>query len=161
MESTSTVIYATTEGKKKLERRLEELVSRRASVADTIREAREFGDLKENAEYAAAREAQTNLEDEIASIKERLSLIKLFSYSKADTKCVSVGTRVKIEDIATKKTYEWTITGVIENDPEKFFISNEAPLGKALIGKKVGEVIEIIKPIGKVKYKILSIKAGA
>jgi len=154
-------IFATTQGKKSYEERLEMLISRRVEVADKIRVAREFGDLKENAEYAAAREEQSNLEDEIASIKEKLPFIKLFSYAKADTSCVNVGTRVQIEEIATKKKQEWTITGIIENDPENFFISNESPLGKALLGRKVGETIEIIKPAGKFKYKVLKISPGA
>jgi len=160
MENSAPVIYATVEGKKKLEKRLEILISQRSDAADKIRVAREFGDLKENAEYAAAREEQSNLEDEIASIKEKLPQIKTFSYAKADTKIVNVGTRVRIEEVGKKKTQEWIITGVIENDPENFYISNEAPLGKALIGRSVGDVVEINKPAGKFKYRILKISAG-
>ena len=155
------IIYVTAHGKKMLETRLGELVSQREHVAAEIREAREFGDLKENAEYAAAREKQSNLEYEILGIREKLTSLMSFSYAKADTSCVNVGTRVKIEEVGTKKAHEWVITGVIENDPEKFYISNEAPLGKALIGKKVGETVEIIKPMGKVKYKIIKISTGA
>lgn len=155
------VIYATAEGKRNFERKLEELVSRRADIAEQIKEAREFGDLKENAEWAAAREAQTNLEEEIASIKEKLPLVKLFNYAKADTKTVNVGTRVKLENATTKKSEEWVITGVIENDPEKGYISNETPLAKALLGKKQGEIIEIKMPAGKIKYKVVKISSGA
>ena len=154
-------IYATTHGKKMLEVRLEELVSRREEVAHKIREAREFGDLKENAEYAAAREEQSNLEDEIASIKEKLPLLKIFSYTKCDTSAVNLGTRVKIQEVGSTRTLEWIITGVIENYPEKKYISNESPLGKELLGKKVGETVEIHKPAGKSKYKIVNISAGA
>ena len=154
-------IYATMQGKKMLEVRLDELVSRREEVAQKIREAREFGDLKENAEYAAAREEQSNLEDEIASIKEKLPVLKIFSYSKCDTSAVNLGTRVKIQEVGTAKTLEWIITGVIENDPGNKYISNESPLGKELLGKKVGEVVEIHKPAGKTRYKIVSISAGA
>ena len=154
-------IFATQAGKKILEQRLEELVSRREDVAHKIREAREFGDLKENAEYAAAREEQSNLEDEIASIKEKLPNLKIFSYTKCDTSAVHLGTRVKIQEVGGKKTLEWVITGVIENDPEKFFIANEAPMGKALLGKKVGDIVEIHMPAGKVKFKVVGISAGA
>ena len=151
------IIYATTEGKKTLEAKLEELISLRASIAEQIKDAREFGDLKENVEYAAAREAQVNLEEEISDIKNKLSTIKLFSYSKADTSAVNVGCRVKIENQISKKTEEWIITGVIENNPEKGYVSNETPLGKALLGSKKGDVVEIKMPAGKVKYKILNI----
>jgi len=154
-------VYVTLEGRKILEQRLADLIANRRSVADKIRVAREFGDLKENAEYAAAREEQSNLENEIISIQEKLVQVKLFSYSKADTNAVNLGTRVKIEEVGTKRAQEWTITGVIENDPSRFLISNEAPLGKALLGKKEGDIVEIIKPTGKVKYKIIKISAGA
>jgi transcription elongation factor GreA len=155
------VIYATAHGKKVLEKRLEELISKREEVAHKICEARELGDLKENAEYAAAREEQSNLEDEIAGIHEKLPILKMFSYSKVDTSCVNIGARVQIEDVSTKKKQEWTITGVIENDPENSYISNEAPLGKLLLGKKVGDIVEIFTPIGKNRYKIVKISAGA
>ncbi|MDR0461959.1 MAG: transcription elongation factor GreA [Christensenellaceae bacterium] len=153
-------IYVTTKGKKILEDRLAELISQREGVATKIREAREFGDLKENAEYAAAREEQANLEDEIATIKEKLPVLKMFSYAKADTSKVSIGSTVEIAE-GTKKSQKWTITGVIENDPSNFYISNEAPLGKNLIGKKVGDTVEIHTPVGSHKYKIIKITAGA
>ena len=154
------VIYVTTKGRKMLETRLEELISQREDVARKIREAREFGDLKENAEYAAAREAQANLEDEIATVQTRLQNIKVFSYAKADTSRVSIGTRVTIQEVAGKKMQEWIITGVIENDPSSSYISNEAPLGKNLLGKVVGDVVEIHTPAGAIKYKVMKIAAG-
>ena len=160
MEQNTIAVYVTAQGKKMLEGRLDELVSRREEVAAKIREAREFGDLKENAEYAAAREAQSNLEDEIASIKDKMPFLKMFSYQKCDTSAVNMGTRVKVEEISTKKTLEWVITGVIENDPANNYISNESPLGKALFGRKVGEIVEIHKPTGNSKYKIVKISAG-
>ena len=156
-----TQIFVTTQGKKMLESRLAELISQREEAAGKIREAREFGDLKENAEYAAAREAQSNMEDEIASIQGKLPNLKLFSYAKADTSRVNVGTRVKIEQVGSKKTQEWTITGVIENDPQNFFISNEAPLGRVLLGRVVGDIVEIHTPAGRTKYKIVKISTGA
>ena len=155
------IVYVTAKGKKILEARLEELIAQREEVANSIREAREYGDLKENAEYAAAREAQANLEDEIASIQFKLQNLKMFSYAKADTNKVGVGSKVKIQEIGGKKVQEWTITGVIENDPSNFYISNEAPLGKSLLGKAVGETVEINTPSGVHKYKVVSISAGA
>ena len=154
-------IYATTAGKKILEARLDALIALREEVATKIREAREFGDLKENAEYAAAREEQSNLENEIASIREKLPMLKIFTYAKCDTSAVNLGTRVKIQEVGSSKTQEWTVTGVIENDPAKGYISNESPLGRELLGRKVGEVVEIHLPAGKSKYKIVNINAGA
>jgi len=158
----ASTIFVTAKGKKILENRLEELVGSRARVAEDIRVAREFGDLKENSEYAAAREAQANLENEIAEITAQLNNLKVFNYAKVDTSKVNIGTKVKIqEQSGAKKTQEWIITGVIESDPSNFYISNEAPLGKALLGKVVGDVIEIRTATTAHKYKIVSISAGA
>jgi len=160
MEGMENIIYVTTKGKRLLENRLEELIAHRDYTAQDIREAREFGDLKENAEYAAAREAQSNLEDEIASIQLKLDSLKVFSYAKADTSCVNIGTKVSIQEVGGKKAQDWIITGIVENDPSKFYISNEAPLGKSLLGKKVGEVVEIHTPNGVTKYKVVKISTG-
>ena len=154
------IVYATTEGKKKLELKLQDLIAKRAEVAAQIKIAREFGDLKENAEYASAREAQNNLETEIGEIEATLPRIKLFSYSKADTKAVNIGTKVKLEDIAKKKNVEYTITGVLESDITSGKLSNESPIGSALLGKRVGEQVDIKIPAGKIKYKVLKITHG-
>jgi len=155
------IVYVTIKGKKMLEDRRAELIAQREGVAQNIREARNFGDLKENAEYDAAREEQANLEAEIASITEKLQNIKVFTYAKADTSCVNIGTCVEIGEVGGKKTLKWTITGVVENDPGNFYISNEAPLGKSLLGKKVGDIVEVHTPAGTHKYKVVKISAGA
>lgn len=152
------IVYATADGKKKLEQKLKDLIAKRADIAEQIKTAREFGDLKENAEYAAAREAQNNLEMEIDDIEAMLPKIKVFSYAKADTSAVNIGTRVKLE--SGKKTVEYTITGVLESDISRGYLSNESPIGCALIGKKAGEEVEIKIPAGKTKYKILKITNG-
>ena len=155
------VMYATTEGKKKLEAELTELVSRRSSIAEQIKEAREFGDLKENAEYAAAREAQNNLEIRINEVEAILQHLKIFSYKTADTSCVNLGTTVLVENVQTKKQESYVITGFMEYDIEKNYISNESPKGKALLGKKVGEIAIIKTPMAQTQLKILKItKAG-
>jgi len=154
------IVYATADGRKKLEQKLAELIARRAEVAGQIKIAREFGDLKENAEYAAAREAQNNLETEIGEIETTLPRIKLFSYAKADTSAVNIGTRVKLENIANKKTIEYTITGVLESDIASGKLSNESPIGSSLLGKRVGEQVDIKVPAGKIKYKVLKITNG-
>lgn len=150
-------VYATLEGKKNLEKRLEELVAKRAEIAEQIKVAREFGDLRENAEYAAAREAQNNLEMEISEIEEMLPNIKIFSYSKADTAVVNLGTRVTVEVVGKKTKADFVITGVLESDINNGYVSNQSPIGKALLGKKVGDEVEIKVPAGRMKYKILSI----
>jgi transcription elongation factor GreA len=156
----NSIVYATAEGKKKLELKLQDLIAKRAEVAGQIKIAREFGDLKENAEYASAREAQNNLETEISEIEATIPRIKLFSFAKADTSSVNIGTKVKLEDIAKKKTIEYTITGVLESDITVGKLSNESPIGSALMGKKVGEQVEIKVPAGKIKYKVLKISNG-
>jgi len=158
MENT---IYATAEGKKKLEQKREELISRRTGVSKQISESREFGDLKENAEYAAAREAQNNLEMEIDGIEAMLPRIKIFSYARANTDAVNVGTRVKLEVFPNKKTVEYVITGTLESDISKGFLSNESPIGSALLGRKKGDEVEVKIPAGKMRYKVLSITNGA
>lgn len=156
----SAIIYATSEGKKKLEKKLEGLISSRAEIAEQIKVAREFGDLKENAEYAAAREAQNLLETEISNIEDMLTRVKTFSYAKADITKVNIGTRVKLENVASKAVVEYVITGVLESDIERGYLSNESPIGSALLGKKVKDEVEVKVPAGKIKYKVVKISAG-
>lgn len=154
------VVYATAEGRKKLEQKLQALIAKRAEVAGQIKIAREFGDLKENAEYAAAREAQNNLETEIGEIEVILPRIKLFNYAKVDTSAVNVGTRISLENISNKQKVDYTITGILESDITVGRLSNESPIGSALLGKKVGEEVEVKVPAGKIKYRILKITNG-
>ena len=154
------VVYATVDGRKKLELKLQNLIAKRAEVAEQIKIAREFGDLKENAEYAAAREAQNNLEMEIDGIEVMLPKIKVFNYAKVDTSVVNIGTRVKLENVSNKNVVEYTITGILESDISNGFLSNESPIGSALIGKKVKDEVEIKVPAGKIKYRILKISNG-
>jgi len=154
------IVYATADGKKKLEKKLEDLIAKRAEVAESIKTAREFGDLKENAEYAAAREAQNNLEMEISSINDMLPRIKTFTYAKADTSAVNIGTRVKLEQSPGKKAVEYTITGILESDISAGLLSNQSPIGSALLGKKVGDEVEVKVPAGKIKYKVMKITNG-
>ena len=154
------VVYATSDGRKKLEQKLQSLIAKRAEIAANIKEAREFGDLKENAEYAAAREAQNNLEMEITGIEVMLPKIKLFNYAKADTSAVNIGTRVKLENVSNKNVVEYVITGILESDIANGYLSNESPIGSALMGKKVKDEVEVKVPAGKIKYKILKITNG-
>ena len=143
----------TAEGKKELEIELVELKSRRGSVADKISDARDFGDLSENAEYDAAREEQGLLESRIAEIEDILlnaDLIKGGSKTK-----VSLGSKVELK--TGSKSVVYTIVGPVEADPIEGKISNESPSGEAVYGKKVGDSATITTPKATVTYKIVSI----
>jgi len=153
-----TTVYATSASKKEIEKRLEDLIAKRGEIATMIRESREFGDLKENAEYAAAREAQNNLETEINEIQAMIPMIKLFSYAKAPTDVVGLGSKVEVQAGTIKAVF--VITGILDTCIENGYVSNVSPIGSALIGKKKGDEVEVKVPAGKTKYKILSIKAG-
>ena len=150
--------YVTVVGEKKLKDELAELMSKRSDIAYQIKEAREFGDLKENAEYAAAREAQNNLEIRVKEVEALLQNLTIFSYKTADTSAVNLGTSVLVENMNTKKKETYVITGFMEFDIEKNYISNESPKGKALLGKKVGEIAIIKTPASQISLKILKIE---
>lgn len=150
--------YVTVVGEKKLKDELAELMSKRSDIAYQIKEAREFGDLKENAEYAAAREAQNNLEIRVKEVEALLQNLTIFSYKTADTSAVNLGTSVLVENMNTKKRETYVITGFMEFDIEKNYISNESPKGKALLGKKVGEIAIIKTPASQISLKILKIE---
>ena len=140
-------------GKKELEAELAELKSRRGAIADKISDARDFGDLSENAEYDAAREEQGLLESRIAEIEDILlnaDLIKGGSKTK-----VSLGSKVELK--TGNKTTTYTIVGPVEADPLEGKVSNESPIGEAVYGKKVGDSATITTPKGSVTYKIVSI----
>lgn len=143
----------TAEGKKELELELEELKSRRGEVADKISEARDFGDLSENAEYDAAREEQGLLETRIADIEEILTNADII---KATSK-TTVGLGSKVELKTGSKTFTYTIVGPVEADPIEGRISNESPIGMALYGKKVDDKVTIETPKGDISYTIVSL----
>ncbi|OYX41060.1 transcription elongation factor GreA [Candidatus Saccharibacteria bacterium 32-49-12] len=143
----------TLDGKQELEKELAELKSRRGEVADKIAEARDFGDLSENAEYDAAREEQGLLETRIAEIEDIINNADIIK-SSGNGK-VSLGSRVELESKGKKTTY--IIVGPVEADPLAGRISNESPIGSALFGKKVGDSITIDTPKGDVSYTITDI----
>ena len=148
-------IYVTVAGKKKLEDRLNFLISRRAGITEQIRIAREYGDLRENAEYAAAREDQNNLESEIEEIKANLANLKVFSYAKAPTDKVGIGSKVTVE--VNKRVVSFVITGTIESDLDTGYLSYLSPIGRALMDAKVGSVVTAVVPAGKINYTIKDI----
>ncbi len=152
-------IYITLEGKKEKEERLEYLKTvRRPEVLEKLKTAREYGDLSENSEYDAARAEQGRVESEINMIEETLRQAKIVDSSELANDVVRVGSTVKVLDEEIGETEEYKIVGVIESDPDRGWISNASPIGKALIGKKKGQTATIVTPNGSYDLKIVSIK---
>lgn len=143
----------TAEGKKELENELASLVARRGDVADKIAEARDFGDLSENAEYDAAREEQGLLETRIAEIEEILNNADIIKGGRKKT--IDLGSKVELH--TDGKTVTYTIVGPVEANPLEGKISNESPIGTALFGKKVDDDVTITTPRGSVTYKVAEI----
>lgn len=149
----------TEDGLRKLQEQLDYLVGvRRNEVAHKIEVARGFGDLSENAEYDEAKKEQGQLEDEIARLTKVISTAVVVSDSEISTDKVSVGITVKLEDVNTGDIFEYSIVGAEEADPYEDKISNESPVGAALMGATVGAVLDIEVPMGMLKYKVLEIK---
>lgn len=145
----------TAEGKAELEKELEELKARRSVIAEKIANARDYGDLSENAEYDAAREEQGQVEGRIGDIEEILQNSTLISHPTS-VSSVQVGTTVTLETNGKKVSYQ--IVGPVEADPLEGKISNESPIGSALMGKKLGDVAETETPKGTISYKVLGIE---
>jgi transcription elongation factor GreA len=143
----------TLEGKKELEKELVTLKARRGAVAEKISEARDFGDLSENAEYDAAREEQGLLETRIAEIEDIVNNADIIKASRKQT--IDLGSRVELK--TGGKAVNYTIVGPVEANPLEGKISNESPIGVALFGKKVGDSAIITTPKGSVTYKIAQI----
>ncbi len=158
-------VILTPDGYKKLQAEIEELsTTRRREVAERIRIAREFGDIAENAEYDSAKNDQAHLEARIAMLEERLKNARVVTRKEitAAQKSgeVSVGTKVKLKDMSSNKTVEYHVVGSAEANPAELKLSNESPVGKAIMGHKKGEVVEAPTPRGARKFKIMEIKAA-
>jgi transcription elongation factor GreA len=143
----------TVEGKKELEIELKGLKGRRGEIADKIAEARDFGDLSENAEYDVAREEQGLVETRIAEIEDILKNAEIIKNSSKST--IALGSKVEIK--MGKKQFIYTIVGPVEADPLEGRISDESPIGEALFGKKIGDKAVISTPKGNVTYEIVSV----
>lgn len=142
-------------GKGELEQELAELKARRGAIANKIADARDYGDLSENAEYDSAREEQAQVESRIADIEDILKNATIIK-PKNGGSTVRIGNTVELKN--NGKTVTYTIVGPVEADPLEGKISNESPIGEALMGKKVNESIVIETPKGKVTYKVQAIK---
>lgn len=155
-----TKTFLTPQGKKELEEKLEYYKKvRRQEVAKAIGEAREFGDLSENAEYDAAKNEQAMLEQEILELEAKLRDSVVINQDKIDTSKVSIGCFVKLYDETFEEEVEYQIIGSTESNPLKGLISNESPVGKALLNARVGDVVSVVTPAGVNKLKILDIRA--
>ena len=153
------VEYLTKEEFKAKQERLNYLKTvARIEVANKIEVARSFGDISENAEYDAAREEEAILEQEIIQIEETLRNASIISKVKVDSSKVGVGATVEVYDMGFEENLTFRIMGSIESDPLSGKISNESPMGKALLGKEKGDVVEVSTPAGVQKYKILNIE---
>ena len=149
----------TYEGLMKYESELEHLkVVKRQEVAQKIKEAREQGDLSENAEYDAAKDEQRDIEARIEELEKILKNAEVVDEDEVDLDKINIGCRVKILDIEYNEELEYKIVGSTEANSLKGKISNESPVGKALIGKKLGDTVEVETHAGVLKYKVLEIQ---
>jgi len=154
-------VILTPDGYKKLQAEIEELSTvRRREVAERIRVAREFGDIAENAEYDSAKNDQAHLEARIATLEERLKNSRVVTRKEIRSGEVSVGTKVRLKDMSSNKQFEYHIVGSAEANPAEMKLSNESPVGKAIMGHKKGDVVEVSAPRGALTFKIMEIKAA-
>jgi len=152
------ITYLTEEGLKKLQDELTHLKTvQRPLISKQIADARDKGDLSENAEYDAAKDAQGLLELKISKMEELLSSARIVDESKIDTSKVSILSKVKIKNLANKQEVTYTLVAENEADLKAGKISVTSPIGKGLLGKKKGEIAEITVPSGKLKFEIVSI----
>ncbi len=149
----------TEEGLEKLKEELEYLkVTKRKEITEKIKEARGFGDLSENSEYDAAKDAQAAMEQRVTEIENIIKNAKIVSADELPSDVVGIMSRVRVLDCDLDDEEEYTIVGSTESDPLSGKISDESPIGKGLIGKKVGEIADIETPGGMIQLKILDIQ---
>ena len=154
-------IVFTKQGLEKIERELDDLKSvHRREVNDRIRQAKEFGDLSENAEYEDAKQEQAFIEGRILKLEGMIRNARIIDESEYAADEVHLGSTVKVKDLKTGTVHEFSIVGSAEADPAGRRISNESPLGRAVIGHKKNETVDVATPRGVVKYKIDAIKNG-
>lgn len=150
---TKKVFHLTKEGVAELEKELAVLVKARTEIADRIKTAREFGDLAENAEYQTARQDQDKNEIRVSELKNILQNVEIIKKPRGAAK-VQLGSLVKLKN---SKTMQFQVVGTVEADPLNGKISDESPIGRALLGQKVGDIVEIKTPAETAKYKIVEI----
>lgn len=153
----ATVSYLTEEGLKKLKSELEALTSERPNIAHQLAEARDKGDLSENAEYDAAKDAQAMLEAKIMKLEDIIANSRVIDGSRIDIDKVQILNKIKIKNLKTNATQEYFLVSESEANLKEGKLSVNTPIAKGLIGKRVGEVVEITVPSGKIQYEIIEI----
>lgn len=151
-------VVLTPEGKRKLEEELNELkVVKRMEIAEDIKTALSFGDLSENAEYDEAKNAQARIEGRVRVIEEMLRKAVIIDESKLPTDVVAIGNSVRVFDLEYEEEDTYTVVGSTEADPSRLYVSNESPIGVALLGAHVGDEVEAQTPGGTVRLRVLEI----
>lgn len=151
-------VVLTCEGLEKLEKELENLKTvKRKDIAEKIKQAREFGDLSENSEYDEAKNEQAQVESRIVQIENMLKGAKVIDEDDVTTDVISLGSKVRVLDVEYNEEVVYNIVGSTEADPSVFKISDGSPVGSMLIGKKVGDSVDVIVPAGTITFKILEI----
>jgi len=152
-------VILTLDGLKKLEQELEHYKSvKRREVAERIKEAIEFGDISENSEYEDAKNEQAMIEGRILTLEKMLRNARVIDEGDINTDVVSVGSTVLLKDLEVGDEIDYTIVGSAEADPAKNKISNESPVGKAILGQTIGSIVEVSVPAGKLRYQIMNIR---
>ncbi len=148
-------ILLTKEGLQKLEDELDELKTvHRKEINERIRQAKEFGDISENAEYEDAKQEQAFVEGRVLELEMKIRNARIIDESDFVADAVHLGATVKVKEVKTGTAHEFTIVGSTESDPRNNRLSNESPLGKALMGQKKGATIDVVTPRGTVQYKV-------
>ncbi len=152
-------IILTARGLKKIEDELDQLRTvHRKRVADRIRDSKQFGEITDNSEFEDAKNEQAYVEGRIEELRQILASARVVENDDVLTDSVSIGSIVRVRDLESSDEWEWTIVGTFEADPAEDRISNESPVGEALMGKKVGEVAVVEIPAGIAKYEIVGIR---
>ena len=153
-------VMLTPEGLKQLEEELDFLKGeKRKEIAEKIKVARSYGDLSENSEYDDAKNEQAFIEGRIQELEQKLRNVEVISEEKKPKNVVTMGCKVILRDMELNEDMEYTLVGTAEADPEAMRISNESPVGAAILGQKVNKVVDVQAPVGTIKYKIMKIKA--
>ena len=152
-------VVLTPAGLARIQEELRALRTRRPEVAEQIRQAKSLGDVTENAEYEQAKMDQALLERRIAELEDILGSATVIESAETPADTVGIGSVVTLQDLEGSEESEVTLVGSYEADPENDRISNECPIGEALLNRKIGETVEVTIPSGKARYKILSIRA--
>ncbi|HHX50663.1 MAG TPA: transcription elongation factor GreA [Clostridia bacterium] len=151
-------VILTATGLKKLEEELEYLkIVKRREIAERIKQAIEFGDISENSEYEDAKNEQAFVEGRILTLEKKLRYARVLDDSEVDTDVISLGCRVMLKDVESGDELEYVIVGSMEANPGDNKISNVSPVGKAILGAKIGDTVEVSVPAGVFKYQVLNI----